>query len=77
MRGLNTIPPEFLGRYRSVGIATRYGMDVLGIESRWGEDEIFRNRPERPWASPWVKRPGRGVDYSFEPSAEVKERVQL
>ena len=30
----------------SVGIATDYGLDGLGIESRWGE--IFR-RPDRPW----------------------------
>ena len=30
---------------RSVGIGTRYGLDVPGIESRWGE--IFRIRPER------------------------------
>jgi hypothetical protein len=30
----------------SVGIATRYGLDSPGIESRWGE--IFRTRPDRP-----------------------------
>jgi len=30
----------------SVGIATRYGLDGPGIESRWG-GEIFPHRPDR------------------------------
>jgi len=29
-----------------VGIATAYGVDGPGIESRWGE--IFRTSPDRP-----------------------------
>ena len=37
-----------MGRYSSVGIATRYGLDGPGIESRWW-GEIFRTRPDRPW----------------------------
>ena len=37
-----------MGRDSSVGIATRYGLDGQGIESRWG-GEIFRTRPDRPW----------------------------
>ena len=61
-------------RDSSVGIATRYGLDGPGIESRWGGSEIFRTRPDRPWSPPSliyygyrvfpgrVKRPGRGVD---------------
>ena len=46
----------------SVGIATDYGLDGPGIESRWGE--IFR--PSRPGLSPtqppvhWVPGPSRG-----------------
>ena len=40
-----------MGRDSSVGIATRYGLDGQGIESRWG-DEIFRTRPDRPWGPP-------------------------
>jgi hypothetical protein len=32
-----------VGRDSSVDIATRYGLDGLGMESRWGRD--FRNRP--------------------------------
>jgi hypothetical protein len=34
----------------SVGIATDYGLDGSGIESRWGE--IFRKRPDWPWGPP-------------------------
>jgi hypothetical protein len=30
-----------------VGIATGYGLDVAGIESRWVE--IFRTCPDWPW----------------------------
>jgi hypothetical protein len=68
---------RFVGRDSSVGIATRYALDVPGIESRWGE--IFRIRPDWPWCPssllynaywvsfPWVKRSGR---------TEVKERVE-
>jgi hypothetical protein len=36
-----------MGRCSSVGIATRYGLNGPGIESRWGE--IFRTRPDRLW----------------------------
>jgi hypothetical protein len=39
------------GRDSSVGIATRYGLDGPGIESRWG-GEIFRTCPDRPWGPP-------------------------
>ena len=38
-------------RDSSVGIATGYGLDGPGIESRWG-DEIFRTRPDQPWGPP-------------------------
>ena len=33
------------GRYSSVGIATRYGLDGPGIESRWGRDFLHLSRP--------------------------------
>ena len=39
------------GRDSSVGIATRYGLDGPGFESRWG-GEIFHTRPDRPWGLP-------------------------
>jgi hypothetical protein len=40
------ITTQYSGLGSSVGIATRYRLEVQGIESRWGE--IFR-RPDRPW----------------------------
>ena len=71
-------------RDSSVGIATRYGLDGSGIESRWGE--IIHSRPSIPTLGPGtmgtgsfpgVKRPGRGVNSCPLSSAEVKERVVI
>ena len=39
-------------RGSSVGIATGYGLDGPGIESRWGGGEIFRTCPDRPGGPP-------------------------
>jgi hypothetical protein len=47
-----------LGRDSLVGIATRYRLDGQRFESRWGE--IFRSRPDRPWAHPASCRMGTG-----------------
>jgi hypothetical protein len=64
----------------AVDIASRCGLDGPGIESRSG---FFRNRLDPAFCTtgtgffPWVKRPGRGVDYPPPSSAEVKERVEL
>jgi len=64
-----------------VGIATAYGLDGPGIESRWGE--IFRTSPDRPWGPPSLLynvyrvfpggkvRPGRDADPSHSSNAEV------
>ena len=64
-----------------VGIATAYGLDGPGIESRWGE--IFRTSPDRPWGPtsllyngyrvfPGGKLlPGRDAEPSPPSSAEV------
>ena len=49
-----------LGRDSSVGVATRYGLDGSGIESRWGV-EIFCTRPDRPWGPPSLLHNGYRV----------------
>jgi hypothetical protein len=69
------------------GIASRYGLDSPGIESRCGRDFLHPFRPALgptqppiqwvPCLSRGVKRPGRGVDHPPTFSAEVKERVEL
>ena len=48
---IGNVRVAYVGRDCSVGIATRYGLDGLGIESRCG-GEIFRTRPDRPWGPP-------------------------
>jgi len=65
----------------AVGIATAYGLDGRGIESRWGE--IFRTSPDWPWGPPSLLYngyrvfpgdnvlPGRDADPSPPSSAEV------
>ena len=79
-------PGRFYPRTRlpgsSVGIATDYGLDGPGIESRWG-CEIFRACPDWPWSPPSLlyngyrvfpggkKRPGRDADPSPPSSAVV------
>jgi hypothetical protein len=76
-----------MGRDSSVGIATRYGSDSPGIESRWRTrfSEPLQTGPgshpayytKGTVSFPGVKRSGRGVDYPSPSSAEVKERVGL
>jgi hypothetical protein len=69
-----------------VGIATRYGLDGPGIESRLGE--IFRTGQAGHEAHPTsytmgtgfsrgVKPLGPGVDHPLTTSAKVKEKVEL
>ena len=75
------------GRDGSVGIATRYGLDGPGIESRWRGDFPHRSRPAQGPIQPpvqWVpglsrggKRPGSGADHPPTPSAEAEEKVEL
>jgi hypothetical protein len=67
-----------------VGIATGYGLDGPGIESRWVRDFPHLGPGAHPGSCtmgsgsfPGVKRPGRGVDHPPLSSAEVKERVEL
>jgi hypothetical protein len=71
----------------AVGIATAYGLDGPGIESRWRRDIPHLFRPAlKPTHPPvrWVPglsggkvRPGRDADPSPPSNAEVKNRVEL
>jgi hypothetical protein len=80
---INNISECHRSRDSSVGIATRYGLDGPGIESRWGRDFPHLSRPALGSTHPpiqgvsGVKRPGRGVDHPPPSSAEVKEIVEL
>ena len=70
-----------------VGIAARYGLDGLGIESRWGWNFTHSSRPTvgphpasytmGAGSFPGVMRPGRGVDHPPPSSAVVEETAQL
>jgi hypothetical protein len=44
-QGKFTVYYLFVGWDSSVGIATRYGLDGPGIESRWGRDFPHPSRP--------------------------------
>ena len=70
-----------MGRDSIVAIATRYGLDGPGIESRWEtrfsapvQTGLGPTQPPIKWLpdlSPGVKRPEHGVDYPPPYSAEV------
>ena len=81
------IPNVIKGRDSSVGIATLYGLDGPGVESRWGArfSAPVQTGSEAHPASytmgtgsfPGVKWPGSGVDHPPPSKTEVKERVEL
>jgi hypothetical protein len=69
-----------VGRDSSVGIATCYGLDGPGIESRWWRDfpqpsspALGPTQPPIPGSFPGVKRPGRGVDHPPHLTPRLKE----
>ena len=70
-----------MGRDSSVGIATRYGLDGPGIESRWGRDfpHPFRlaSCTMGTVTFPGVKRPGRDADHPPPSKCRGQERVEL
>ena len=79
---------KIVGRDSSVGIATCYGQDGAGIETRWGWARFSAPVHKGPGANPAsyivgtesfqeVKWPRRGVDLPPPPIAEVKERVEV
>ena len=78
-------PPSPTGsRDSSVGIATHYGLDGPGIESRWearfsalvqtGCEYQAASYTIRTWSFPGVKWPGPGVVHPTPSSAEVKRK---
>ena len=53
------------GRYSSVDIVTRYGLDCLEIEFRWGRDILHLSRPSLGLTQPHIKWvPGLSRGYS-------------
>jgi hypothetical protein len=65
---------SYCGLGSSVGIATDYGLDGLGFESRWGRHFSHTFRPAVGPTQPpvqWVKWPGRGAYHPPPSSAEV------
>jgi len=75
------------GRDSSVGIATGYGLDGPGIESRWeakfptpvqtGSGTHPASCTMDTGSFSGIKRPERCVEHAPLYSAEVKERVEL
>jgi hypothetical protein len=81
-----TVRCSSVDRDSSVGIATRYGLDGPGIESRWGRDFPHPSRPAMGPPSllhkehrvfPGSKAAGAWRSPPTSSSAEVKERVEL
>ena len=74
-------------RYSSVAIASRYGLGVSGIESRWGQDfphpsipALGPNQPPLKYVLglfPGCKAAGAWRWPPTPTSADVKERVEL
>jgi hypothetical protein len=84
MLNVNTVLYIIVGRDSSVSTATRYRLEGLGIESRWGE--IFHPHPNWPWGPPnlltvgsryflGVKWLGHGVDHPSTSSKKVKSTL--
>jgi len=84
MQLYDTIP---VGLNSSAGIATRYGLNGPGIESRWGarfSAPVQTGSGVHPASHTMgtgsfsgVKRPGHGVGHTPLSSTEVKDKVEL
>jgi hypothetical protein len=70
---------NYMGRGSSAGIATRYELDVPGIESSWRNPSRQALQPIQPptkWLQvifSWVKLQGRGVDHPHHPMPTLKK----
>ena len=81
------LPSVSVGQDSAVGIATCYGLDGPGIESRWvarfsapvqtGSGAHPASYAVGTRSFQGAKRPGCGVGYPPPSSAEIKERVKL
>jgi hypothetical protein len=63
LKKITTLTKLECGPGSSVGIATGYGLDGLGIESRWGRDFSHTSRPALGPTQPpvqWVPDFSRG-----------------
>ena len=81
-----SVPTEAMGRDRVVGIATRYGLDGPGIDTRGGRHSVpVQTGPGAYPASctmgtgsfPGVKRPGRVTNHPPPSKCRGHERVWL
>jgi hypothetical protein len=55
-RNKDRVSKHTMGRDSSVGIVTRYGLDGLGMESRWGRDFLKPSRPALGPTQPPIQR---------------------
>ena len=86
-KNINEVLYELPNVLIAAGIATRYGLDGPGIESRWKRDFPHPSRPALgppqppvqwvPGLSPGVKRPGCGADHPPSSKRRGHERVEL
>ena len=71
---------QYILYHGAVGIATRYGLDSPGIESRWGRDFPQAHPASCTMGTgslPAVKRLGRGADHRPPSKCRGHEGVDL
>jgi hypothetical protein len=86
VQDFNFAYPSIRGRDSAIGMATGYGLNLSGFETRWRREFPHPSRlaqvptqPPVPWyqvSFPGVKRPGVALKPTPS-SGEVKKRVQL
>ena len=84
VNGFILLMSDYMGRDSVVGIATRYGLDGPGIDSRWGgarfSTPVQTGRGAYPASCTMgtgsclgLKRPGLGVDHPHHLAPGLKE----